>query len=220
MRTRIHISRMTLLGAVTALGFAFTLMAGPREAKAVTITEGEISALPANSALTLNPGNPPPSVASPVHFVSISGAGTNELVNKAGSCVTEDGSGIAIYDASCSINGGAPENPCIITSTSFSIVALNNLCKILTTDVPALTTAIPGLAAGVTLTGPNAGCATIGTIAPWHGLSSGGLFIQGGGQSTQAGPPLFDANGKPAGTAPNCLTAGEAGIGREISYPP
>ena len=220
MRTRIHISRMTLLGAVTALGFAFTLMAGPREAKAVTITEGEISVLPANppnSALTLNPA---PSVASPVHFVSISGAGTNELVSKDSSCVTEDGSSIAIYDASCSINGGATENPCIITSTSFSIVALSNLCKILTTDVPALTAVIPGLAAGVALTGPNAGCATIGTIAPWHGLSSGGLFIQGGGQSTQARTQLLDAKGNPAGTVPTCATIGEAGIGTEISYPP
>ena len=218
MRTRIHISRMTLLGAVTALGFAFTLMAGPREAKAVTITEGEISVLPLNqSALTLNPA---PSVASPVHFVSISGAGTNELVNSASSCVTEDGSSIAIYDASCSINGGAPENPCIIASTSFSIVALNNLCLILTTDVPALTAVIPGLAAGVSTSGPSAGCATIGTIAPWHGLSSGGLFIQGGGQSTQARLQLLDAKGNPAGTVPTCATVGEAGIGTEISYPP
>ena len=215
MTTKIRICRVTLLGAVTALGFAFSLMAGPREAKAVTIGEGEISVLPPNSAITLNPA---PSVASPVHFVSISGAGTNELVNKNSSCVTEVGSGIAIYDASCSINGGAPQNPCIITSTSFSIVALSNLCTILTKDVPALTTVIPGIAAGVSTSGPSAGCATLGTIAPWSGLS--GLLIQGSGQSVQANTQLFDANGKLAATVPICAVVGEAGIGREISYTP
>jgi len=205
MRTKTQNYRMALLGAAMALSFAFSLLAGPRAAQAVDVCEEEIVYSPPNATLTLNPT---PSVTSPIHVVTIAPAATNEKVVGKEDCVTEDGSSIAIYDAQCTING-VTMNPCITSASTFSVVALDNFCTTLTKDVPALTSSIPGIGATITTSGPFAGCVTYGSVYPWSDLT--GLFILGGGQTSQAAAA--------SGITGTCPTVGTGGIGRCTSYP-
>jgi len=207
MRTKTQIHKMALLSGAMALSFAFAVLAGPRAAQAVDVCEEDIVYVPPNSTLTLTPT---PSVTNPIHVVTIAGAASNEKVTA--DCVTEDGSSIEIYDASCAItvNGVTTTmNPCITSASTFSVVALDDSCTTLTQDVPALTSSIPGIGATVTTSGPFAGCTTYGSVFPWSSLS--GLFILGGGQTSQVAAA--------AGITGTCPTVGAGGIGRCTSYP-
>ena len=197
MRTTHQKKGRVLLVTAAALVIGIAILAtAPVVGAGAALEEGETNGIP--------PGGIVPDHA---HFVALATSNLSTLTVTSGSaakgknCEQIEGSSTTVYDGTCTVNGQTL-NPCIITGSGVTIIALNTLC---------FTGSEPGLTASIATSGPLAGCVTVGEYLPWSGTA--GAFIMGLDEVLDA------SNFTQNFTTASCPDTGAGGIGSVIAYP-
>jgi hypothetical protein len=196
MRTTHQKKARVRLVAAAALVIGIAVLAMAPMVEAAALEEGETNGIP--------PGGIIPDHA---HFVALATSNLSTLMVTSGTaakgknCEQIKGSSTTVYDGSCTVNGQTL-NPCVITGSGVTVIALNTSC---------FPDSEPGLTASIATSGPLAGCVTIGEYLPWS--STTGAFIMGLDVVLDASDLMQNF------TTASCPAPSAGGIGSVISYP-